>query len=132
MRFLAQVSELVQYLFTNHKNLVLLGDFNIHVNKLDNQDTQSYIHTMEALGLVQHTDQQTHQLGNTLDLIYTESLEPLRVYHVFTSTYISDHHLVGIELQMKKQQTRIESSKLGATEISALGTLKLVLTTLQS
>ena len=51
-RFLAQVSELIHYLFTNHKNLVLLGDFNIHVNKLDNQNTQSYIDTMEALGLV--------------------------------------------------------------------------------
>ena len=70
-RFLDQVSELVQYLFTNHKNLVLLGDFNVHVNKLDNQDTQSYLDTMEALGLVQHIDQQTHKLGNTLDLVCT-------------------------------------------------------------
>ena len=110
-RFLAQVSVLDQYLFTNHKNLVLLGDFNIHINKLDKQDTQSYIDTMEVLGLVQHIDQQTHQLGNTLDLIYTESLEPLKVYHAFTSMYISDHCLVGIELQMKKQLTRIESRK---------------------
>ena len=40
-----------------------------------------------------------------------ESLEPLKVYHEFTSTYISDHCLVGIGLQMKKQLTRIESSK---------------------
>ena len=61
-RFLVQVSELVLYLFTNHKNLVLLGDFNMHINKLDNQDTQAYLDTMEALGLVQHIDQQTHQL----------------------------------------------------------------------
>ena len=60
MRFLDQVSELVQYLFTNHKNLVLLGDFNIHVNKLDDNDTQAYLGTMEALGLVQYIDQQTH------------------------------------------------------------------------
>ena len=110
-RFLDQVSELVQYLFTNHKNLVLLGEFNVHVNRLDNQDTQAYIDTMEALGLVEHIDQPTHQLGNTLDLIYTESLEPILVNHAFTSSYISDHCLVGIELQMKKQQVRIESSK---------------------
>ena len=53
-RFLDQVSELVQYLFNNHKNLVLLGDFNVHVNRLDNQDTQAYTDIMEALGLVQH------------------------------------------------------------------------------
>ena len=111
VRFIDQVSELVQYLFTNHKNLVLLGDFNIHVNKLDNQDTQAYLDTMEALGLEQHIDQQTHQLGNTLDLVYTETLEPFRVCHAFTSSYISDHCLVGIELQMKKQLVRAESSK---------------------
>ena len=110
-RFLDQVSELVQYLFTNHKNLVLLGDFNIYINRLDNQDTQAYIDTMEALGLVQHINQPTHQLGNTLDLIYTESLEPIPVSHAFTSNYISDHCLVGIELEMRKQQVRIESSK---------------------
>ena len=110
-RFLDQVSELVQYLFTNHKNLVLLGDFNVHINRLDNQDTQAYIDTMEALGLVQHINQPTHQLGNTLDLIYTESLEPIPVSHAFTSNFISDHCLVGIELEMRKQQVRIESSK---------------------
>ena len=52
---------------------------------------------MEALGLVQQVDQQTHQLGNTLDPVYTESLEPIKVYHVFTSTYISDHCLVQTE-----------------------------------
>ena len=110
-RFLDQVSQLVQYLFINHKNLVLLGDFNVHVNKLDNQDTQAYIDTMEALGLVQHIDQPTHQLGNTLDLIYTESLEPIPVSHGFTSNFISDHCLVGIELEIRKHQVRIESSK---------------------
>ena len=87
MRFLDQACELVQYLFTNHKNLVLLGDFNIHVNKLDNQDTQACLDTMEALGLVQHKDQQTHQLGNTLDLVYTESLEPIRIImHLLVAT----------------------------------------------
>ena len=128
MRFLDQVSELVQYLFTNHKNLVLLGDFNIHVNKLDNQNTQAYLDTMEALGLVQHIDQQTHQLGNTLDLIYTESLEPIRICHTFTSSYISDHRLVGIELQMRKQQVRIDSSKTRSYRTSTLATLILVST----
>ena len=66
---------------------------------------------MEALGLVQHINQQTHRLGNTLDLVYAESLEPIKIYHAFTSNYISDHCLVGIELRMKKQLVSIESSK---------------------
>ena len=57
---------------------------------------------MEALGLVQHITQPTHQLGNTLDHIYTESLDPLGVSFAFISTYISDHRLIGIEINTKK------------------------------
>ena len=53
-RFLDQVSELVQYSLTNHKNLVLLGDFNIAVQDLSNPDNVTYRDTMEALGLHQH------------------------------------------------------------------------------
>ena len=30
VNFLEEVSQLVQYFITNHQNLVLLGDFNIH------------------------------------------------------------------------------------------------------
>ena len=40
-RFLDQVSELLQYSITNHKNLVILGDFNIAVQDLGNSDSQT-------------------------------------------------------------------------------------------
>ena len=56
---------------------------------------------MEALGPVQDIDKPTHQLGNTLDQIYTESLDALGVQKAFISTYISDHRIVGIEVNMK-------------------------------
>ena len=63
---------------------------------------------MEALGLVQHIDKPTHQLGNTLDHIYTESLDQLGVQHAFIGSYISDHRLVGIEINMKKNSKQLE------------------------
>ena len=52
---------------------------------------------MEAIGQIQHIIEPTHQLGNTLDLIYTESLEVIKVLHAFLGHYISDHRLAGIE-----------------------------------
>ena len=104
---LDEVSQLVQYFITNHKNLVLLGDFNIHVQDLSNPDSLVYNDTMEAMGLIQHIIEPTHQLGNTLDLVYTESLEAVKVLHAFLGDYISDHRLAGIELQLKKQQEKI-------------------------
>ena len=39
IKFLDKMGQLVQYFITNHKNLVLLGDFNIHVQHLANQDS---------------------------------------------------------------------------------------------
>ena len=101
-RLLDGVSDLVQYYLTNHKNLVLLGDFNVAVQDLNNPDSLAFYETMEALGLQQHIDKPTHQQGNTLDHIYTESLDQLGILHIFIGSYISDHRLVRIELNCTK------------------------------
>ena len=106
-RFLDQVSELLQYSITNHKNLVVLGDFNIAIQDLGNPDSQTYKDTMEALGLTQHIDQATHQLGNTLDHIYTESIDTLEVRHSFIGEFLSDHRLVGIEINIRKMRCQL-------------------------
>ena len=89
-RFLDQVSELLQYSITNYKNLVVLGDFNIAIQDLGNLDSQTYKDTMEALGLTQHIGYATHQLCNTLDHIYTESINALEVRHSFLGEFLSD------------------------------------------
>ena len=107
-RLLDEVSQLVQYYMTNHKNLVILGDFNVAVQDLNNPDSLAFYDTMEALGLVQHIDKPTHQLGKTLDHIYTESLDQLEVQHTFIGSYISDHRLVGIEINSKKNSKQLE------------------------
>ena len=107
-RLLDEVSQLVQYYMTNHKNLVILGDFNVAVQDLNNPDSLAFYDTMEALGLIQHIDKPTHQLGNTLDHIYTESLDQLGVQHTFIGIFISDHRIVGIEINMKKNSKQLE------------------------
>ena len=108
-RFLDQVSELLQYSITNHKNLVILGDFNIAIQDLGNPDSQTYKDTMEALGLTQHISYATHQLGNTLDHIYTESIDTLEVRHSFIGEFLSDHRLVGIEINIKRMRCQLEN-----------------------
>ena len=108
-RFLDQVSELLQYSITNHKNLVVLGDFNIAIQDLGNPDSQTYKDTMEALGLTQHISYATHQLGNTLDHIYTESIDTLEVRHSFIGEFLSDHRLVGIEVNIKRMRCQLEN-----------------------
>ena len=73
-------------------------------------DSLVYNDTMEVMGLIQHIIEPTHQLGNTLDLIYTEHLEAVKVLHAFLGNYMSDCRLAGIELQQRKQQKKSEST----------------------
>ena len=58
---------------------------------------------MEALGLQQHIIEPIHKQGNTLDLIYPESIDTVEVLYAFIGNFTLDHRLVGEELQLRKQ-----------------------------
>ena len=98
-------------MITNYTNLVLLGDFNIHTQGTENPDSITYNDMIDALRLQQHIDKPTHSLGNPLDLIYTESLDRVRVIHSFIGNLISNHRIVGIELEIGKQLEKYQSTK---------------------
>ena len=108
---LEEVSQLIQYLITNHTNLVPLGDFNIYTQDIENPDSLIYNNTMEALGLRQHINEPTHKLENKLNLIYTESLNRVKVLHSFIGNFISDHRVVGTEIEIRKQLEKHQPTK---------------------
>ena len=110
-RFPEEISQLIQFLITNHTNLVLLGDFNIHAQDIENPNSLVYNDTMEALGLQQHIDKPIHKLENTSDLIYMESLNRVKVLHTFIGSFISDHRVVGIKLEIRKQLEKHQSTR---------------------
>ena len=58
---------------------------------------------MEALGLQQQIDKPIHNLGNTIDIIYMESLNRVKVLHSFIGNFISDHRVVGIKLEIRQK-----------------------------
>ena len=51
------------------EELLLLGDFNICVDAVDDNDATKFSDLLESLGLVQHVEHATHVHGHTLDLI---------------------------------------------------------------
>ena len=53
-------------------NVILLGDFSVHVNNPNDVDALDFMATTEALGLQQHVNCATHNKGHTLDLILKE------------------------------------------------------------
>ena len=72
--FLDLFTEYIADLIAEHENIVLVGDFNIHINDEDNPNAVVFLETMTALGLHQHVNGPMHRSGNCLDLVFTEEL----------------------------------------------------------
>ena len=55
------------------KNIIIMGDFNHHINKQLDEDASNFMELMSSVGLVQHIEFGTHESKNILDLVFTES-----------------------------------------------------------
>ena len=86
----------------NDKNLVICGDYNMHVNNPNDEDAANFLETNAALGLKQYVRLATHTSGNTLDVIFTEVNGGIGVADCIPDSYISDHCNVLCKLTLKR------------------------------
>ena len=68
-KFLDKFTEWLANILGSFSNKIVLGDFNVHIN--DENDNGAS--TITALGFNQHVTFPTHQEGNILDLVSTET-----------------------------------------------------------
>ena len=102
-QFLDEFTEFTSEVITQHTNPIFIGDFNVHVNNLNNPDTEIFIDTMSALGLDQHVDFPTHKGGNTVDLLFTECIGRVEIGKCGPGEYISDHLAVEANILVDKE-----------------------------
>ena len=62
------------------------------------------MHTIEALGLQQWVDFETHCLGNTIDLIFTELASNTEMLRCTPGPFISNHCVVKCEIKYKRDR----------------------------
>ena len=86
-----------------YNNIIITGDFNLHINEVDNPEIQVFINTITALGFNQVVDFETHKQGNHLDLVLTEELTKLKIANWFPGPYLSDHCTVKIVLTQNRE-----------------------------
>ena len=99
--FIDDLTQLLTTTGSENRNIVLLGNLNLHIGNPEDPDADQLITTIKAFRLKQHIKFPTHQLGHTLDLITTESTTK----HTCTpipGPYLSDHRMVIIETNNKK------------------------------
>ena len=103
------ITELLVNKIPQYQNSIILGDFNIHIEDLNNEYTVIVNNTMRALGLEQHISGQTHVKGNSLDLIFTELSNGFDIINTTLHGFISDHCMVSVNFNINKQKFPIET-----------------------
>ena len=94
-----------------YSNIIVLGDFNIHINNDQDVDANRFKDIMEALGLQQHVSFSTHRCSNTLDHIYTELGSTVIINYCREGSVLSDHTAVICRTIIQRENVaRIEVS----------------------
>ena len=69
--FFTEFLSYLKSILLSKEQLLITGDFNIHVDIVDDPDSLKLLDLLESLGLRQHVSQPTHLHGHTLDPIIT-------------------------------------------------------------
>ena len=84
-----------------YENVLLLGDFNFHVDDPDNKDACKFIQLYTSHGFCQSVCGPTQKFGHTLDLVLTRSGSLVRSV-VVENVHLSDHYLVTVGTDMSR------------------------------
>ena len=77
-------------------DLVLMGDFNLHIDT-SSSDARQFTDILESLDMDLHVNFPTHIHGNSVDLMFSTGYD---VLPVSTSDKISDHFSVVADLKI--------------------------------
>ena len=95
------IDHLTSVLPKTQRNMIL-GDFNIHVDNIKDNNSLAFNDTMMALGFEQCVNSRMHAHGNKPDLVFTEAGLDLTVSSCTMGIFISDHKLVTTTLKIRK------------------------------
>ena len=100
--FIADFADYLETLILSTEPLVFSGDFNVHVDDLTNPDATRLLDLLDSMGLRQHVNQPTHELGHTIDLIITRQSDSIICGSPVTDHLFSDHLSVLTTLRATK------------------------------
>ena len=103
--FTAEFGCYLESLITAPQRILIGGDFNIHMDSSDDNDTRKFNDLLSTFTLVNHVHFQTHTGGHTLDLILTRSNDNLLVNQPEAKSFISDHCFIRTVTSLIKSES---------------------------
>ena len=92
--FFAEFADYVKTILLSNEELLILGDFNIHIDVAGDSDANKLSDFFESVGLQQHVEQHTHVPGHTLDLVISRRSDNIIEDLPRVDRFLSDHSTV--------------------------------------
>ena len=99
--FFAEFADYVETILLSKEGLLILGDFNIHIDVAGDSDANKLSDFFESVGPQQHVEQYTHVQGHTLNLIISRRSDIIK-NSPRVDRFLSDHGTVLFSLKSTK------------------------------
>ena len=99
--FINGFSSLIELLILSQGKLIILGDFNIHIDIVHDRFTQHFLETLDSFNLKKNVSEPTHSSGHILDLVITRCSNDLGNIYV-DQPQLSDHNSICFHLNISK------------------------------
>ena len=115
--FISEFSDTLTDILAIHNNhrLILVGDFNIHMDNPNSSDTKAFNDLLTDLDCIQHVKCKTHEAGHIIDLCITPATSSLQLSSPTVDHFLSDHAIIEIFLSIPKPpiiKTKTQSRSL--------------------
>ena len=121
--FFVEFAEYLESIVLSADPLLIVGDFNIHIDSNENYDAIKLSELLQSFSLTQHVQVPTHSSGHTLDLIITRKTDDLVSSVPRAGCLFSDHMPVFCELDLGKvffTKSNVSYRNLSAINLDAL------------
>ena len=105
VEFFTEFTNWITDVVVQDTNLLVVGDFYLHINNENDENAATFKERMVALGLGQHLTRPTHKSGNILDLIFTESFfSEIDIHSCILGNLLSDHYMINCKTSLRCQE----------------------------
>lgn len=104
--FISEMSHLLSTICVSSANIIILGDFNIHVDTPTDYLAAEFLQLLDCFNLRQHVHVPTHKGGHTLDLVITNATLPIHLQAYDLG--VSDHKAISLKLLSTALTTKLK------------------------
>ena len=107
-QFFDKFTSLLEGLLSSLVPFIIAGDFNLHVDNINNPNTVKFLNILSS----QHVTESTHIAGHTLDLVITNSNDDIRIDFPTIGDLISDYYAVKCSLSIFKSSVQVKTTQV--------------------